>query len=124
MGLLNAMDIVLQVTQGMITERPSTTEEFSEDSDTDHRPEHTSMEASSRYLKRMEDERQGAVRRNTTLEEVLWAGQISYSMDSLTLNQQTYNRTRDQYYQNQGVIEGLLHTMDIVEQVTGRMLTG
>ena len=46
-GLLNAMDIVLQVTQGMRTERPSTTEEFSKESNIYHRPEHTSMEASS-----------------------------------------------------------------------------
>ena len=123
-GLHSAMDIVLQVTERMRTGRPSTKEKFGEDSDPDHLAEHTGVEASSRYLKRMNEKRQGAMQGTIILEEALRAGQLSYSTDSSTLDQRTYNRTRDQHYQNQGVLAGLLHAMDIVEQVTRRMMTG
>ena len=102
-------------------EWPSTKGESSRDSDSVGRAQHTSMEASSRHLERMEDERREAVHHNATLEEVLWAGQLSYSVDSLARDQQTYNNTRDRYYQNRGVIAGLLHAINILEQETERM---
>ena len=66
------------------------------------------MGASNKYLEKLEEERQEALPRATILEQALRAGQLSYSADSLAIDQWTYNRLQDQHWENQGVLTGLL----------------